>query len=328
MMKVQCPGCQKVLAAKDGLAGRTVKCPACAQLLTIPAAVPEQAPAGPGPGTCPHCQRPRPDGAVQCLYCGLNFLTGQRRPEGRVTPLAAELPAELAEVPKRRWQGLMRIGLPVGCLLPVLVALGILLYKLRVIGPDIRAGDSFSQVLFEHVEGPKGWGQYPDRFLVVPGALKSFTGSEEFLGKRGEEPSTFVTENPAWHYLPKPGSGPEVVKQKSAGGKTIVNITRCAKPEAGQDYPGVVFQAVDVSGYREFFGRSMFVVLEVEPGEGCVPLPSGRVICVNLSTQKVTRVLRPGGSLWVRAPKLLEGRAFVGREARYADNPWSETGPN
>ncbi|MCU0878596.1 MAG: hypothetical protein MUF06_12495 [Pirellulaceae bacterium] len=113
-IKVQC-ACGAAFAAKDELAGRTVKCPKCQQPLTIPAggampAAAARAPAaagagrplgsplpsqGPPPGgdlfaeaglhtfqpgmqPCPGCAAPLPDSAVLCVKCGYNRKLGRR----------------------------------------------------------------------------------------------------------------------------------------------------------------------------------------------------------------------------------------------------------
>jgi hypothetical protein len=116
-IKVQC-ACGAAFAAKDELAGRTVKCPKCQQPLAIPAggsparpAAAARAPAaagagrplgsplpsqGPPPGggdlfaeaglhtfqagvqPCPGCASPLPDSAVLCVKCGYNRKLGRR----------------------------------------------------------------------------------------------------------------------------------------------------------------------------------------------------------------------------------------------------------
>jgi hypothetical protein len=116
-IKVQC-ACGAAFAAKDELAGRTVKCPKCQQPLAIPAAgapaMPAAAPRapaaggagrplgsplpsqGPPPGggdlfaeaglhtfqagtqPCPGCSAPLPDSAVLCVKCGYNRKLGRR----------------------------------------------------------------------------------------------------------------------------------------------------------------------------------------------------------------------------------------------------------
>jgi hypothetical protein len=112
-IKVQC-ACGAAFAAKDELAGRTVKCPKCQQPLAIPAApaaaaarpaqpaaprqvgapLPSQA-AAPPPGgdlfaeaglhamqagmvPCPGCTNPMPAQAIVCIKCGYNKKIGRR----------------------------------------------------------------------------------------------------------------------------------------------------------------------------------------------------------------------------------------------------------
>jgi len=65
-IKVQC-ACGKSFAAKDELAGKTVKCPACQQPLKIPGASPASAPAKPAakpaaakPAAKPAAAKPAP----------------------------------------------------------------------------------------------------------------------------------------------------------------------------------------------------------------------------------------------------------------------------
>ncbi len=115
-IKVQC-ACGKAFAAKDELAGKTVKCPACQQPLKIPggpaasapaakpaAAKPAAKPAAPtraaapapaasagdlfdevglqaaavGTQPCPGCTEPMPIAAVVCIKCGYNTRLGRR----------------------------------------------------------------------------------------------------------------------------------------------------------------------------------------------------------------------------------------------------------
>jgi hypothetical protein len=112
-IKVQC-ACGAAFAAKDELAGRTVKCPKCQQPLAIPAAgaapvaavaaaaprqmaapLPSQAAPAPHPAgdlfaeaglhaqqagmmPCPGCTNPMPMNAVVCIKCGYNRKIGRR----------------------------------------------------------------------------------------------------------------------------------------------------------------------------------------------------------------------------------------------------------
>jgi hypothetical protein len=110
-IKVQC-ACGKAFAAKDELAGKTVKCPSCQQPLKIapaagnskpaPAKAPAsaakaaaaKAPAAPrvddlfdeiglappveGTRPCPGCSEPLPIEAVLCIKCGYNTRIGRR----------------------------------------------------------------------------------------------------------------------------------------------------------------------------------------------------------------------------------------------------------
>jgi hypothetical protein len=110
-IKVTC-ACGQSFAAKDELAGRTVKCPKCGRPLAIPAAggagtvpasplepqpapAPAAAPAGSyqpsglfdevgisstpvGTQPCPGCRAPMPMQAVVCVQCGYNLKLGRR----------------------------------------------------------------------------------------------------------------------------------------------------------------------------------------------------------------------------------------------------------
>ena len=80
--------CQARIQVKDELAGRSVKCPKCGEVLTVPQPpAPPPAPADEdeyqlapleevlkqGP-TCPVCQADMPQGAVLCVKCGYHLL--------------------------------------------------------------------------------------------------------------------------------------------------------------------------------------------------------------------------------------------------------------
>jgi hypothetical protein len=116
--KVVCPNCQKALAAKEEMAGRTVRCPKCKKPLTVPApkaaasqrpparreAAPPQrqtaaasssagsttsiwdddlgaaaSPAGTGPSSpCPGCGKSLGEDKVVCIDCGYNRKLGRK----------------------------------------------------------------------------------------------------------------------------------------------------------------------------------------------------------------------------------------------------------
>lgn len=114
-IRVTC-SCGKTLAVKDALAGKAVKCPACQQVVRIPAAKSASGPSpstrsgsrpaakGPASGasprptpagelddlfaeegfgqrvgaTCPACAAEMKPGAVLCTRCGFNTQTGQK----------------------------------------------------------------------------------------------------------------------------------------------------------------------------------------------------------------------------------------------------------
>jgi hypothetical protein len=99
-IKVSCT-CGQSFAAKDELAGKTVKCPKCAQPLRIPSpAAPKAAMAGAsaapatgmnslfddagmkaapvGANLCPGCSQPLPANAVLCVKCGYNVKLGRK----------------------------------------------------------------------------------------------------------------------------------------------------------------------------------------------------------------------------------------------------------
>ncbi len=102
-IKARCGGCGTSFQAKDSLAGRRVKCPKCAQPLTVPQAATKQvakkAPAAAsaavhnplldlldevnvksavrGP-VCQNCGGPMAANAIVCIECGYNVETGQQ----------------------------------------------------------------------------------------------------------------------------------------------------------------------------------------------------------------------------------------------------------
>ena len=113
-IKVTC-ACGQSFAAKDELAGRTVKCPKCSRPLTIPTAgpappaltpmsQPQQAAAAPaapyqtsglfdevgisatpvGTQPCPGCRASMPMHAVVCVQCGYNLKLGRKMDTMRV----------------------------------------------------------------------------------------------------------------------------------------------------------------------------------------------------------------------------------------------------
>jgi len=95
MIRFRCT-CGKVLNAKDEAAGKRVRCPACRQPVTVPAAAgtPVREPAKTGDGLrlaedtrsghpgaslgslCPHCHTSLPATTIVCTNCGLNLRTG------------------------------------------------------------------------------------------------------------------------------------------------------------------------------------------------------------------------------------------------------------
>ncbi|MFO0902780.1 MAG: zinc ribbon domain-containing protein [Pirellulales bacterium] len=91
-IKVACR-CGAAFAAPDHYAGKTVKCPKCAQPLTVPApvAAPQLPPLDSGLSSlldeaginqsgpsCPQCQAPIAPNAALCTKCGFNLATGAR----------------------------------------------------------------------------------------------------------------------------------------------------------------------------------------------------------------------------------------------------------
>jgi hypothetical protein len=119
-IKFSCPHCQQHIQADTGYAGLQINCPACngglivpgnpaapapqALIVRTPASVPAptqatapasppaiQRPAATGSG-CPSCGTALPRGAVLCIHCGYNLVTGQRTVAGR--PAALGKPAD------------------------------------------------------------------------------------------------------------------------------------------------------------------------------------------------------------------------------------------
>ena len=80
--------CGKALRAKDEIAGKRVRCPACSQVVAVPRGAeggsPSLAAEGPAkeaegsPSLCPQCHVELPPGAVLCTTCGLDLRTGKK----------------------------------------------------------------------------------------------------------------------------------------------------------------------------------------------------------------------------------------------------------
>lgn len=78
---VKCPSCGKTLAAPDGGAGKRAKCPGCAQVMTIPAAVAAQPPAA---VPIPQAASPHPAGAPPAVAESYSF----GEPQAAASPVA------------------------------------------------------------------------------------------------------------------------------------------------------------------------------------------------------------------------------------------------
>jgi hypothetical protein len=163
-IKVSC-SCGANFAAKDELAGKTVKCPKCQQPLAIPAGVaaarqtPKQPPAPqlapPDPGVpsifdeagikakqhtgqvCPSCYHPMKPGTVLCVHCGYSLQLGRKlemqvhgRGEGghgEIATVALQRAANLIEEDKQEERKKTREGMPWwGYLLLFSAAVGLL----------------------------------------------------------------------------------------------------------------------------------------------------------------------------------------------------------
>lgn len=157
-IKVSC-SCGANFAAKDELAGKTVKCPKCKEPLAIPrgAAAPRQAPqlAPPDPAVpsifdeagikakqhtgqvCPSCYHPMKPGTVLCVHCGYSLQLGRKlemevhgRGEGghgEIATVALQRAANLIEDDKREERKKTREGMPWwGYLLLFSAAVGLL----------------------------------------------------------------------------------------------------------------------------------------------------------------------------------------------------------
>jgi DNA-directed RNA polymerase subunit RPC12/RpoP len=80
LLRVQCQ-CGKKLQAKAALAGKTARCPACGQSVTLPAPPPPPttvaSPAAAADKECPRCFAMAPAAQILCLSCGYDFRTGK-----------------------------------------------------------------------------------------------------------------------------------------------------------------------------------------------------------------------------------------------------------
>jgi ribosomal protein S27E len=79
LLRVQCQ-CGKKLQAKASLAGKTVRCPACGESLTLPSLPATNTPAAPPADPdkeCPRCFAMAPAAQILCLSCGFDFRTGK-----------------------------------------------------------------------------------------------------------------------------------------------------------------------------------------------------------------------------------------------------------
>lgn len=339
-MKIQCPNCERILVVADGAAGRDAQCPACGQVMPTPQLPrpPVAKPVLPAQD-CPACGRRVPGEATVCMFCRVVLASGQRLPESEADFEPEDPPAEGADILKRDWRRTIKVAVGVGCLGPVLLFLGVVLWKCRVIGPAIRPGDSFARVVKGHVAGPQGPGDYPQEFPAVPGAVRDFAGPEIMHRTARRRPRILITENPAWHYQLRDGTAPAEVKKRGVlsvevvplrvqlkpGSRFVQQVTRLAKAKKGARYPGAVFRTLEVRGYVSHAGRRTCALLEVSAEEGCVPLPGGRVVYVDLGREVVTRIESQGAALWVKPPKdLIDGRAFVAREAAHHKKQWVE----
>ena len=75
-IEVQC-ACGQSLQADDESAGMAAECPYCGSDVMIPAAHVQPAARAGAPG-CPGCGTSLEPGAVLCIQCGLNLVTGER----------------------------------------------------------------------------------------------------------------------------------------------------------------------------------------------------------------------------------------------------------
>ena len=141
-MRLTCPSCAKLLEADDALVGRAVRCPACGEVIALPAARTEGPPAASEAPTsaCPNCGRDMGPRAVICVMCGYDTRTG----EVINAAAATEMPEELGALgphsrPRRRsgpFQGRKLVWLLVG--VGALVLLGAFLLRS---GPDPTVTD-------------------------------------------------------------------------------------------------------------------------------------------------------------------------------------------
>ena len=139
-IKVSC-SCGAAFAAKDELAGKTVKCPKCQQPLAIPggaAAAPQVAPPDPGVPSifdeagikakahtgqvCPSCFHPMKAGAILCIHCGYSLQLGRKMEmqihgrveggHGEAAAVALQRAANTIEEDKREEKKKLSEGMP------------------------------------------------------------------------------------------------------------------------------------------------------------------------------------------------------------------------
>lgn len=178
-IKVSC-SCGASFAAKDELAGKTVKCPKCKEPLAIPAGVaaPRQTPkqpsatapqlAPPDPAVpsifdeagikakqhtgqvCPSCYHPMKAGTVLCVHCGYSLQLGRKlemqvqgRGEGghgEFATVALQRAANLIEDDKREERKKTREGMPWWGYLLLFCAAVGLLTMMLLLPPETATG--------------------------------------------------------------------------------------------------------------------------------------------------------------------------------------------
>jgi hypothetical protein len=124
-IQITCPNpvCLRQLQTREEFAGKSVACPACHQVIRVPAftsqeeepinlAVPVECATGAvpetlsGPQSCTSCNAPMPSNAVLCVSCGFNRKTGKKLSTVRVRQAKAVIQMSAAKAVALSFYGL------------------------------------------------------------------------------------------------------------------------------------------------------------------------------------------------------------------------------